>query len=60
MSFVVNLSTVHVLSVIKVIIRYEMSPLVRISSQKKACDGVLNKVIAMLHTRQEHRLKLLE
>ena len=60
MSCVVNLFTGYISSVIQVIIRYEMSPLVRISSQKKVCDGVLNKVIGMLSTRQEHRLKLLE
>jgi hypothetical protein len=44
----------------QVIIRYEMSPLVRISSQKTVCNTVLTKVIAMLASRPERRIKLLE
>ena len=46
--------------VLQVIIRYEMSPLVRISPQKKVCSSVLNKVIAMLAAKPDRRIKLLE
>ena len=45
---------------VQVIIRHEMSPLVRISSKQQVCKAVLDKVIGMLATRPEHRIKLLE
>lgn len=61
LDFCVNvLMLCRISSVVQVIIRYEMSPLVRISSQKKVCNSVLNRIIGMLSSKQEHRLKLLE
>ena len=45
---------------LQVIIRYEMSPLVRISGQKKLWMEVQNKVVDMLSTRPEGRINLLK
>ncbi|CAI8016947.1 Meiosis regulator and mRNA stability factor 1 [Geodia barretti] len=44
----------------QVIIRYEMSPLVRISGQKKVWTAVQKKVVDMVSTRPNGRIKLLE
>ena len=44
----------------QVIIRYEMSPLVRISGQKKVWTAVQWKVVEMLSTRPDGKIKLLE